>query len=479
MKKNILLLINGFGIEKAGSYNVYNAELMPNLEKIRISNLFFSIPNKYLDYKSAYRNFSLGINNPLTYNLIDNNVNKNEYTNNQLLLYITNELKKNNSKLHIFLYWDCDKSIDYLSTYLKEIQKRCDAKIYIHVILCQMSILDYKDIEKGFNALSYELGSNVKIGIITGESNLTNPSGLKEFVKAYITEYGEKWKDIPKRLNVNYETKTIPSDARTFEVNIGYRLEENDQVLFFNFTNVDIEPLLNELKSQKYMNLDFDKFMMYSLFPVKSGERKIPFMYNYAVSSNYLLNSLKSIKASALVMDKKENCPYINYYLTGLRNNIDEDLKYMVISDEFMYDGEKLLEKINKYDRQLYIINYEIESTKDLNDLKDRLKKIDTVIGIVNKYTTENNWGLFISSMYGIEKEVLNDKMEKCVINFSGRAPVMIADNEIDKTKFTVVEPCSMYDLSNTIIWNINKTYSTSGLLKKKTGLLSFLYKKK
>ena len=119
MKKNILLLINGFGIEKAGSYNVYNGELMPNLEKIRTSNMFFSIPNKYLDYKSAYRNFSLGINNPLTYNLIDNNVNKNEYSNNQLLLYIINELKKNNSKLHVFLYWDSDKSIEYLSLYLK------------------------------------------------------------------------------------------------------------------------------------------------------------------------------------------------------------------------------------------------------------------------------------------------------------------------------------------------------------------------
>ncbi|UKI57195.1 MAG: hypothetical protein L6V81_07400 [Clostridium sp.] len=50
-------------------------------------------------------------------------------------------------------------------------------------------------------------------------------------------------------------------------------------------------------------------------------------MYNYAVSSTYALNALKTIGAKCLVIDLKDKCPYINYYLTGLRNNVDESLK--------------------------------------------------------------------------------------------------------------------------------------------------------
>ena len=478
MKKNILLLINGFGIEKAGSYNVYSGELMPNLEKIRTEKIFFTIPNKYLDYKSAYRNFSIGINDSLTYTLIDNNINNGEFKNNQLIKYITNELNKNKSKLHIFVYWDSNKTIDCLNTYLKEIQLQTESKIYVHIILCQKSLLDYKDIEKGFNSLNYELSNNVKIGLITGENSLTDTVQLRELIKAYITEYGEKWKDIPKRLNVNYEAKTIPCNSRTFEVNVGYRPAKNDQILFFNFTNVNVNSLIDNLESQKFMPFNLDDVMFYSLFPIKYDKKKIPFMYNYAVSSSYALNSLKSIKSQALIIEKKERCSYINYYMTGLRNSIDEDLKYLPADDSFMFDGEQLLEKIKKYDKQLYIITYEIETTKTLEDLKERLRNIDKMVGIIDKFTTENNWGLFISSMYGIEKEVLNQKLERCVINFSGKAPVMISDKELNLANYSIVEPGSLYELSNTIFWNIDKNFSSSGLLKKKTGLLSFLYKK-
>lgn len=40
MKKNILLLINGFGIEQKDSYNVYKKELMPNLDRLTKDGFF-------------------------------------------------------------------------------------------------------------------------------------------------------------------------------------------------------------------------------------------------------------------------------------------------------------------------------------------------------------------------------------------------------------------------------------------------------
>ena len=85
------MLINGFGIERGDSYNIYNSELMPNMERIRTEKMFGGIPNKYLDYKSAYRNFSMGIDNPLTYSLVENNINTGEFMDNEMFKYIRNK----------------------------------------------------------------------------------------------------------------------------------------------------------------------------------------------------------------------------------------------------------------------------------------------------------------------------------------------------------------------------------------------------
>ena len=73
MKKNILLLINGFGIEQSDSINVYSETLMPNMDRLTKEKLFVSLASKDLDYKDGYRKFSIGINESLTYSIIENN----------------------------------------------------------------------------------------------------------------------------------------------------------------------------------------------------------------------------------------------------------------------------------------------------------------------------------------------------------------------------------------------------------------------
>ena len=476
MKKNILLLINGFGIEKNDSTPVYSAELMPNMDRLTTERIFASIPNSYLDYKSSYRNFSMGIDGSLSYGLIDNNINNSEISNNQLLKYITNETVKYNSRLHIFCFWDSDRSIEQLVTYIKEIQKSTKAKIFLHLVFCQKSLNDYKDIIRNFTSLSYDMGMNVKIGTVFGENILSNSTNLKDLVKLLITEFGEKWKDIAKKTDVLIQTKTAPCNTRPFGVNADFKFLENDQVLFFNYTNVDISLFRKELYAQRFRQMNLDNVPFYSLFPV-NAEKQIPFMYNFAVASTYMLNSIKSINARCLVMDKKEKCPYINYYLTGLRNSVDDNLKYYPIDETNMYDGNKLLEIIKSYDKELIIINYDISESKTLEELKDKLNKIDAVIGLLDAYIRENKQALFISSLYGVEKDVLNSRQEIKKINFSGRVPVIIDDEDYAIGSYSVSEG-SLYNLCNTILYNINKEYKGTGLLSKKRGLFSIFMKK-
>ena len=475
MKKNILLLINGFGVEKSDSYNVYSEKLMPNMDRLTKERIFLSIPNSFLDYKSAYRNFSMGINDPLTYSLIENNINSGEYRNNQLFKYIINITETNKSRLHIICFWDSDKTIEQVSEYLKILQSENISRVFLHIVLCQKSINDYKEIERWLNQVTYEIGGNVKIGVVTGENNLYNILAARDLAKVFITEFGEKWKDLSKKVEVLVQTKTAPCDTRTFSVNPTFKFEENDQVLVFNYSNYDLTIFRKELYEQKYRSLSMDSVPFYSLFPLRA-EKQIPFMYNFAVSANYTLDVLKNNNIRCLILDKKENCSYINYYLTGLRNTIDDNLKYLP-TDDSIYDPAKVIEIIKSYDKELYIINYEIDSAKTYEEIIDRLSKIDVVIGEVDKYIRENKMGLFITSLYGVEKDVYNQKQELLKINFSGRAPVIIDDENISLATHSVNEG-SLNDLANTIFSNINNQYNVPGIIRKKSSLFSFLYKK-
>ena len=103
MKKNILLLINGFGIEQKDSYDIYSAELMPNMDRLTKEGLFSSLSSTDLDYKSGYRSFSIGIKEPLSYSIVENSISTGDYKNTQIMRYLYTQLNEDNEKkLHIF-----------------------------------------------------------------------------------------------------------------------------------------------------------------------------------------------------------------------------------------------------------------------------------------------------------------------------------------------------------------------------------------
>jgi hypothetical protein len=200
-------------------------------------------------------------------------------------------------------------------------------------------------------------------------------------------------------------------------------------------------------------------------------------MYNYALSSTHLLSSLNSIGATSLILDLKERCPYINYYITGLKNDKNPSIKYIATDDGFIYDSQKVLDVINGYKEELIIINYELESSKTVEELKDRLSKIDNVIGVLKKYVLDNQAALFVTSLYGMQKDMYDEKQVLRNINFYSKVPLLIADRQLNLSQYSVNEG-SLFDLSNAILKNMNPSHKTEGSIKKKSSLLSFLYKK-
>ena len=422
----------------------------------------------------------MGIDDALTYNLVENNILKNEFETNQMVQYIIQQVNKDEkAKLHVICYWDSERSAQQIATYVKYIQTKVsgNTKILIHLILCQKSLDDYQYIDRNLVTLGYELGPNVRIGFITGEDNLTDYNGMKEITKTFVTEYGEKYKELNKKIDTQVQMKIPPCKTRTFACNYGFGIQDNDKVLFFNYSNVDVNNIRKELREQKFKKFDESTLEYFSLFPVKC-ETQIPFIYNYAVASAYFLDSIKKANIKCIVFDLKERCPYINYYLTGLRNSVDDNLKYMPTDDGFIYDKDLLLQNLNnQQDKDLIIINYDLSKSKTIEELAENLKKIDDMLGVVEAYVHEKGYALIISSLYGLTRDMYNAKKELCSINFSGKVPVIIDDMSISKADYNV-DAGNLHDVCNTILKSINPDFPEEGILKKKSALFSFFKKK-
>ena len=145
MKKNILLLINGFGIEQKDSYDIYSAELMPNIDRLTKEGLFSSLSSTDLDYKSGYRSFSIGIKEPLSYSIVENSISTGDYKNTQIMRYLYTQLNEDNEKkLHIFCYWDNNRTIEQLLYFIKEMSLYIKSNIFRNWV-----IIWVKDFEKG------------------------------------------------------------------------------------------------------------------------------------------------------------------------------------------------------------------------------------------------------------------------------------------------------------------------------------------
>ncbi len=80
--------------------------------------------------------------------------------------------------------------------------------------------------------------------------------------------------------------------------------------------------------------------------------------------------------------------------------------------------------------------------------------------------------------MYGFERDMYNEKSELCSVNFSGKVPFILDDETIVAANYNIVDNGNMHDLCDTLLKNISKDYKGEGLLRKKSALLSFLYKK-
>ena len=476
MMRTVLFLINGFGVEAKDSYSVYDANLMPNFDKLTKKYMFSTIQSNVRNIYDGYRNMSLEINELYNYYIYNRDAANGKINTNSTTALITKEIEERKSKLHIFCFVDTSLMIvENLKHYLTLINKNHDKKIFLHIILTSTNYEDFPKILDVLSKINIELNELATIGMVMGLSNILNSNPLTEMnflLRNMISELGEKWASFKQKLDVSYGMKSAPSSVKPFVVNTGFSIGNTDTFLIWNYDNVDLTNFITGIKSINYGDKP-NNIIFFSLFPIVYKE-KINNILNFEIAKNSLATNMKGLGFKTMIVCDKDDLNGINYYLNGLTMVNNPDISFVCLDDR-KYDPATVLSVINSYQQELVIFNYNITNASNVEELKDVLQKIDNVIGAIYDNTEKNSYTIVISSLYGMRKVLENDKGEICNIIYS-KIPIIYADNFITKKNYLISEG-TISDLLKVCYKSINKKYPGTSIIEKKNFLYRLIFK--
>ncbi len=473
MKKTIVVLANGFGIESNTSTYSMGEDKTPTI--IKLNNEYLSTtllasgkdvcfsPKAYADFQTGYRAFSTTGKVKTAEKIMDEALEKKQFFN-QVMLESIDYAVKNNSKLHIFFPLG-DKishtSTDHLKEFIKKANELNVKEILIHLILGfnSDSTSQYaKEIIKVINR-SLESQKAWSIATVTGINNISDYASVEFLAKYYrinTTTVAEVWSDLNELLTTRYKAGISEENIAPFLTSRRLIYEDRDSFFVFNYEHISIEKYLNmmiypeQVFSYGFLAKDLK---IASLFPI-SASTKLPASYQYSLPEVYFSKLLENYDKKVTVITDEKRAPYIISILNGYREASPKlEFKVVKIVNSQMPDVTSILfQEIQNGQNELIIADLNLLDNYKKNEvsiLENNLRVLDQqILAIFNK-TKELNHSLIITSLYGLKEEIQMDH-KKYLINFSQKVPFIMVDNV--KSKNTAfASGTTINDLASTI----------------------------
>ena len=483
-KPFVVCLLNGMGIEEAKSYNIYSNEVMPTLDQLTTRYLFSTISASgkgvgLSEAASATREIgllNLGSCSTIkqSIEIINSKIETNTFFNNQALATVIDHVKANNSNMHLItLIGDKygEDSLVHLRKMVEYLNGIGIKKVCLHLYLGANSNPLVKSFPK-YTAMIHRILNvypDTKISIVAGIKFLKDSSGItitKELYKVSAGGIGEHWINYNDAVDSNYKRKYLEQDIVPFIVHDNVLIGNTDGVFLFNYEN-DLGSVYTDLLVQpnKYMytNNTGINIKVASLFPLQNQTSVSCFNYEPVKTSFYGSLNNKGIKH--LLIAPKEDIPYINYYFNGCNNmqaaqvlgieptntgNYDNDLNYI-----YQATTTKLIEAINSNFYDLIIVEYNIANGNiSTENIKTSMNNVDKNLTNIYNQVIGMNGTLYITSCYGLNTVIYNNKDELVNVNFSKKLPFIVVDNEMSKDIYSVTSG-TISDIGTTILNNL------------------------
>lgn len=485
MKKSVLFLINGYAIEQKGSYSLYNETLAPNFDMLLKDYIFTKLDTTSLDYIDGYRAFSTGSKGSLNYTFMKKEAINGALHNDSNLLKFKENINQSNSKLHILYFVDIESNLDILRDFLENLKGLQAKEIFVHLICTSEHLKDYKHVKGIITKFGYGYVSGVKLASVVGADLINDQadiSTIDDYVTSLFYGYSELWRESDQKISNLIASNTVPSKIKTFCINSRYEIADQDNILIFNYDKLKYTKFMDSLFHipekirRRYESI---KYHVYSLYP--TGNEEIMPIFQNQISEICVENYLKKAGTKAAIVDCKSRLTNINHCCAGIKNILCENIDYYDSISGLLYNINALTSIINNNKYGLIVLNYNIDTLDNIKAIREEFVKIDQMLIAIYRLCMDQNYSLFISSLYGIKKKLLDGYGNEVFLNLSERVPLIIVDKDLNKTrrKISIYPYGEIFDLAKTIYKNLNPNEEILSLIRPKQSLFTLLFKKK
>lgn len=478
MKKSIIFLINGLGIEKPGSYSISLDQDMPNLCRTKETSFFTTAITNSLEYRSAYQQFFMGDTYKMELDYIKENILNNNLVNNPVYQSFASNVSNQEAKLHIFLEPTTERVVEQINDLVSNLNLPKNKKVYIHLLLPQLTVNDYNKLTEIINYIKYHIDERINVGFVIGKEYLSEKLTVdekKQMCKLLFYCSAERWIRTEEKLQSLKEQNIIPCKAAGFCANNDCYIQNNDTILFFNTRREDYDKFITSIygNAQEVIKNAPINIPVYSLLKLYSQYNINSFAENINYE-NSLSNNLQKYNKKALILTNREHVNLINFYANGLNQVNNPNIVFMIL-DESLYDYNTVVNIIDNSDYDLIIFDYFMDTSSTINNLKIGLRNIDKVLGNV-VVCSENKHSLFITSLFGLKKELpLADyNSEKVLLDYEMQIPIFFYDYTYPASKYSLFPGDTNLILSSAL-WCLTNDPHIESLIRQK-GLLKNLF---
>ena len=477
MKKSVIFLINGLGIERAGSYSISIDQTMPNLSRTKETSYFTTAITSSLEYKSAYQRFFLGDTSALELDYIKNTILNEDLKNNITYQNLSNDIAIENTKVHMFVEPKSEGVVDKINDLVNTFSLAKDKKVYLHLLLTQQTVAEYDKLISIINYIKFHLNEHITVGFVIGKESLSDqitPEQLDFIKKLFFYCSAERWTNTEYKLQDLKSNNIRPCEIQGFCTTNQCYISNNDTIMFFNTNGVNYDNIISSIMdSAPGIFKEDSKLHYYSLIKLDTKYNIPCFKENVEYDSS-LSSKLQRNNKKALILTDNENMGLVNFYANGL-NPVNNPIISFMNKDDNLYNKDYINNLINATDYDLFIFDYHMDVSSTINNLKNQLSKLDIIIGHLADACVNKN-SLFVTSLYGLKKElpVADYNMEKVLIDYEMQIPIFFFDYTYPRSKYDLF-PGETNDILDSALKCITDDPTIDSLIRTKTVVGSLL----
>ena len=464
MKKIMLLILDGYGINKSDFGNAIKEAKTPVMDKLLMmypnseleaSGTFVGLPKGQMG-NSEVGHMTIGSGRvtpqPLTY--INEKIKNKEFFDNELLNNTIDYVLENNSNLHLIGLLSnggVHSSINHFYAVLALAKMKGLKNIVLDIIT------DGRDTptKSGIDFVTEFMDKADKLGIgcistISGRYYAMDRDNRWERIKkaynAIVYESGNNFPNYKVCFNEHYKRNITDEFINPSVITPGKSIKEKDAVLFMNYRPERMKELISALTDKNFKMFrtkHFENVKFVSLFNI---HKKIPFAFETTKPNNTLGEYLMELDYTQARIAETEKYAHVTHFFDGTKDlNSPNIEKFLVPSPDVpTYDmkpemsvGEvtsTVLKEIeNDYD--FILVNFAnpdmVGHTGNYKAVVDAIEICDFCLGKIYEKAKEHFYELIITADHGNAEKMLNRDKTPITSHTTSKVPFIICNDEI------------------------------------------------